>query len=105
MFHHSHPLGQGLSIVRGSLDIIPLIDLHSPIEDIPYHHEVNLPPRTLILHLVESVDAHEEGLGVAADVLHVIANNFPQFAVLLPRDGFDDDLGVLSVVHETATLP
>lgn len=36
----------------GSFDIIALVDLYFLVEDVANHHEVDLPSRTLVLHLV-----------------------------------------------------
>lgn len=88
----------------GALDIVALVDFHLLVEDVADHHEVDLPSGALVLHLVQAVDPHEEGLRVLADVLNIVAQNLPQFLVLLPTDRLHDDLGVLGVVDEAAAL-
>lgn len=37
-------------------------------------------------------------------MLHIVAQDLPQFLVLFPADRLDDDLGVLGVVDEAAAL-
>jgi hypothetical protein len=77
VLENGHSLGEGLAVVGGALDVITLVDLHCPVEHVADHHEVDLPARTLVLHLVQSVYAHEEGLGITADVLHVVRQDLP----------------------------
>jgi hypothetical protein len=40
----STALGQCLPVVSRSLDVVPLVDLHSLVEDVSDDHEVYLPP-------------------------------------------------------------
>ena len=58
--------------MSGSLDIIAFMDFEFSGEDIVDNYEIDLAIAELVLQFVESINVGQEGLGIVADVLHII---------------------------------
>lgn len=63
---------QYLPLVRGTLDIISLIDIQIPIKNIPNHYEVDRSIAAFVLHFVKPIYPHQVGLRVIFDVMGIM---------------------------------